>query len=187
MTKTPKPASMDPGETPLFQRQVKVDDIKDGAEGLIEANPVECRAIAETLDLVALHRLACAYRLHHQGGGRIGLKGTLQAAATQTCVVSLEPVESVIDVPVEMEFWPLALIGELSTEDKAHPLRDWPEPIREGKVDLGAAIYETFATALDPFPKREGASLDWQDGEGQPQGEQTPKGPFAALAPLKRR
>ncbi len=182
MAKAPQASSADKA-SPL-DRQVRVDDIRDGEQGLIEASRTECGAIAKMLDLAALERLAFAYRLRRQAGGRIGLKGTLQAAATQTCVVSLAPVESRLEVPVEMEFWPLPLIEELDrqAEDKAHPLRDWPEPILEGKIDLGSVIYETFATALDPYPKREGASLEWRENE-----EGKPKGPFAALAQLKQR
>jgi hypothetical protein len=35
-----------------------------------------------------------------------------------------------------MEFWPLPLIEELNhqSEDKGHPLREWPEPIQSGKA-----------------------------------------------------
>jgi uncharacterized metal-binding protein YceD (DUF177 family) len=171
------------GEAPLIERYVKVADLKEGEEGLITATPAECRAIAKMLDLIALERLALTYRLRPEGGGRVGLTGTVAARMTQTCVVSLEPIEAHLEVPVELEFWPPAAIDR-EAEDKDHALRDWPEPIIDGKIDLGTVLYETLATALEPNPRREGAQLEWQTS---PESEREPEGPFAALSRLKPR
>jgi uncharacterized metal-binding protein YceD (DUF177 family) len=189
MTRAPKAASASEGEAAPFKRQLRVDDIGNDEEGAIQASPAECHAVARMLDLVAVERLDFTYHLRRQASARIALKGRLQAAATQTCILSLEPVESVLDVPVEMEFWLLPLIEELNhqAEDKGHPLREWPEPILEGKIDIGSVIYETFATALDPYPKRQGASLQWQESDAQSDDKEKPEGLFAALAQLKQR
>jgi hypothetical protein len=118
-----------------------------------------------------------------------GLRGRLTAAVTQTCGVSFEPVEASLDVPVEAEFWPVSLIDQLeqSAEDPGVPGQlDWPEPIVDGKIDLGPLLYETVATSLDPYPKRDGISFDWSQGVPE-QGRAGGSGPFAALAELKRR
>ena len=172
---------------PPISRPLKVEEIRDGAGGEIDATQSEMADIGRMLDLAGLAALAFTYRLHQAGGGRLGLTGRLKAAATQTCVVSLEPVETGIDVPVEVEFWPVSMIEELEADEPGGSgLRDWPEPIAGGKIDLGPAIYETLATALDLYPKWEGVSFDWSQGAsdgGGPGGT----GPFAALAELKRR
>jgi uncharacterized metal-binding protein YceD (DUF177 family) len=187
MTKAPKVAKA--SEDAPFKRQLRIDDMGDGEEGAIEASPAECHAIARMLDLVAVERLVFTYHLRCQAGAGIALKGTLRAVATQTCVLSLDPVESVLDVPVEIEFWPLPQIEELNRQakDKGHPLHDWPEPILDGKIDIGSVIYETLATALDLYPKREGASLPSQKGNTQSEDKEKPQGSFAALAQLKQR
>jgi hypothetical protein len=65
-------------------------------------------------------------------------------------------------------------------------LLDWPEAIVEGRIDLGPVIYESLATALDPYPKREGARFRWAEDEGK-EAETAKTGPFAALAALKQR
>jgi uncharacterized metal-binding protein YceD (DUF177 family) len=117
------------------------------------------------------------------------LTGTLKAKVTQTCVVTLDTVTTDLEIPVETEFWPAHLIEEFErrNEDRTNPDEaDWPEPIKDGKIDLGPLIYETLAIGLNPYPKREGASFEWsQQGGGQ--GSPAVSGPFAALKQLKRR
>jgi uncharacterized metal-binding protein YceD (DUF177 family) len=139
---------------------------------------------------VALDGLAFSYRLDRRGGGRWHLTGKLAAHVVQTCVVSLEPVAASVDVPVEVEFWPQALVDDLAWRDAdeggTQGLLDWPEPIMDGRIDLGPVIYETLATSLDPYPKRDGVSFDWSQGPAEDAG-QAKTGPFAALAALKRR
>jgi hypothetical protein len=176
-------------QLPILSRPLKVDEIRDGASDEIVATEAELKAVAKTLDLVALDRLTFAYRIDHGGGGRLALTGTLNADAKQTCVVSLEPVEARLEVPVEMEFWPAELLPR-PERDASEPggagVLDWPEAIRDGKIDLGPIICETLATALDPYPRRPGARFDWPQGE-RPEGEGAGTGPFASLAALKRR
>lgn len=170
---------------PLTRKQ-RTSDIEENVEQTIEATPAERSAVAELLDLVGLEDLKLNYRLRHGAGGRVHLTGHLRAQATQTCVVSLEPVKSIIDVPVKAEFWPATLVEEFEhrAEDPGQAgLLDWPETITDGMIDLGALVYETLATALEPYPKKEGASFQWSQGtEAVEEGE---SGPFAALKRLK--
>jgi uncharacterized metal-binding protein YceD (DUF177 family) len=173
----------------VLSRTLRVDDIRDGASGEIAVTKAEMSAIARMLALVALEGLSFTYRLDHGGGGRLRLTGRLRANVTQTCVVSLDPVEASLDVPVEVEFWPAALIEELerSAEEEGNlGLLDWPEAVVDGRIDLGPVIYETLATALEPYPKREGVSFDWSQGPSE-EAPSAKSGPFAALAALKRR
>lgn len=178
----------DDSPTPLV-RLLRADEIKEDASGEVTATQAEMASIARLLDLLALDRLALTYRLARGGAGRLHLSGCVTARLMQTCVVSLEPVDSDLNVPVEVDFWPTPLFEALedSAGEPTHSdLADWPEPIVEGKIDLGPILYETLATALDPYPKREGASFEWSQRAGEP-AEPTKTGPFAALEALKRR
>lgn len=170
---------------PPLSRLLRIDDLREKAEGDVAASKAEMAAIAALLDLKGLEDLTFFYRLRPGAGGRLHLNGRLKARVTQTCVVTLDPVESGIDVPVEAEFWPQALITALeqSEEDQSASF-EWPEPIRDGKIDLGPLIYETLATSLDPYPKREGASFEWSQGA---EDDSAGTNPFAALEALKRR
>ena len=189
MRKMPKTAEPGPESvSPPLSRTLRVDELKEGEEGTIDVNRVERETIAELLDLCALDRLTFAFRLNRRGQGRLALQGTLAAAVTQTCVVSLEPVESTLQVPVEVEFWPVPMIDDLAAspdEAASHGTLDWPEPIEGGKIDLGPVIYETLATALDPYPKREGVSFEWSEAPGTGAADEQPESPFADLKRLK--
>jgi uncharacterized metal-binding protein YceD (DUF177 family) len=172
-------------DCPPLSRSLRIDDLKEAADGEMSASKAEMTAMAALLDLKGLEDLAFTYRLRPGAGGRVHLNGRLKARVTQTCVVTLDPVETSIDVPVEAEFWPQALIAALEqSEDDQSAAFDWPEPIKDGKIDLGPLIYETLATSLDPYPKREGASFEWSQGT---EDGGTGTSPFAALEALKRR
>jgi uncharacterized metal-binding protein YceD (DUF177 family) len=183
------PVNQEP-ETPPLIRKLRVSEIADNVGATLSATEAERAAIAGLLDLVGLESLNFDYRLRRGGGGRVHLSGRLTADATQTCVVTLEPVPAPIDVPVEVEFWPERLIADLEKKaaDPSHTgLIDWPEAIADDTIDLGPVVYESFATALDPYPKKEGASFQWsQDGSEQEAQEARESGPFAALKQLKK-
>jgi uncharacterized metal-binding protein YceD (DUF177 family) len=170
-----------------LSRKLRIADIEENAEHRIEATSAEMTDIARLLDLVGLEDLSFDYRLRRGAGGRIQLTGQLKARVIQTCVISLEPVEAAVDVPVEAEFWPAALIEELEkkAEDPGQSgLLDWPDAITDGTIDLGPIVYETLATSLELYPKRPDASFQWSSGDSQ--AEAPKSGPFAALAKLKK-
>jgi uncharacterized metal-binding protein YceD (DUF177 family) len=172
---------------PPLARTLRFDELKDGEELSIEVNPGEREAVASLLDLAALDRLSFSFRVQRRGQGRLAIHGTLAASVTQTCVVSLEPVASTLEVPVEIEFWPLHLIedrAETVDDAASHGTLDWPEPIVDNKIDLGSVLYETLATALDPYPKRNGVSFQWSEGAADTATE-SGESPFAALKRLK--
>ena len=173
-------------EAPPLSRKQRVTDIQENVELRIEPTPSEMAKIIALLDLVALDDLAFTYRLHRGVRGRVHVTGYLKARATQTCVVSLEPIESVVEMPVEDDFWPVPQIEELARQaaepDATVPL-DWPDAIVEGMIDLGPVVYESLATALDPYPKKPGASFQWSQVADE--GEDAESGPFAALKRLK--
>ena len=174
-------------ESPPLLRPLRTIDIDEAVDHRIEATRTEMADIVTLLDLVALDGLKLDYRLRRGARGRVHLRGRLKARIAQTCVVTLEPVESNIDIPVEIEFWPAPLLEELqrSPEDPGQSGRlDWPEAIADDTIDLGPVIYETLATALDLYPKRASASFEWSQGAEGAEGLKS--GPFAALKQLKK-
>lgn len=172
---------------PPLSRNLRVDDIEEGEDYATEAGATERKAIADLLDLIALDDFRFAGTFHFGGEGRLLVNGTLSAGLTQTCVVSLAPVKAAIEVPIEAEFWPEDRIEALAaTADEAtsHGILDWPEPIADGKIELGPLLYETLATALDPYPRADGVSFEWTEAPAA-LGAERPESPFAALSRLK--
>ncbi|HLC08174.1 MAG TPA: DUF177 domain-containing protein [Methyloceanibacter sp.] len=182
-----KDVELIPGISPHWLR---IDEIREGDEGLIDASAPERAAVADLLDLGDLSKLSLRYSLHRLGQGRIGLKGRLTAKLTQTCVVSLEPLPQELDVPIEVAFWPGSQVRDMekaAAEDPASQgILDWPELILDGKIDLGPVLYEGLATTLDPYPRAEGVDFAWSDQDGAEARPPNPSGPFAALARLKQ-
>lgn len=143
------------------------------------ASPAERAALARRLDLLALDRLEADGRIDPDSStGGIVVSGTLRAAVTQRCVVTLEPVPQEIDTEFRRLFAHEA--EEPGDELEIDPLADLPEPLEGSLLDVGELVTEELALALDPYPRAAGvpevAVGDDEDG---------PSGPFAALARLR--
>ncbi|MEG6509565.1 DUF177 domain-containing protein [Methyloligella sp. 2.7D] len=181
-----------PSEEPPspLKRVIAVDSIRDGLEETASFTPAELEEIKTLQDLQSLDRFGFVYTLNRVSGGGVTLKGKLTADATQTCVVSLDPVPASLEIPVEADYLPQSAIerwqAELDEETLSDPLAEWPEPIQGGKIDIGPLIYESFATALDPYPRKEGANLDWEPEQGDEPEESAKENPFSILERLKR-
>lgn len=149
-----------------------------------QATAPECAQIAEELDLLGCEALKAEFVLMPIGAGRYRMSGTLTARVTQSCVVTLEPVAQTIKEPFDLEFWPAGSLPEMGEEEvEALALPD-VEPIEHGWIQDGRVILELLASSLDPYPRKAGASLAWQDKADDAGGEAA--NPFAALKKLKK-
>jgi hypothetical protein len=109
--------------------------------------------------------------------------GTIAATVGQDCVVTLEPIDSEIEEPVDLVFAPPAaptIVEEEGARIEVTPL-DAPEPIMGGSIDLGAIASEFLMLAIDPYPRKAGVVFE------PPAKEADTGGPFAALAALKKK
>jgi uncharacterized metal-binding protein YceD (DUF177 family) len=174
------------GETE-FSRLVGVDDV--GVRGKIveiEAGAAERQALARRLALISLERLTAKAALAREGeGGATGLRVNFTADVVQSCVVTLDPVPARIEDSFELVFVPedeapADRIEVVVTEDEDDP----PEALREGRIDVGEAIAEHLALALDPYPRRPGVSAEEVLAEAGVAGKDA-EGPFDALRRLK--
>ena len=150
-----------PAVDPEFSRLFALDKL--GAQTAvveIEARPAEREALVARFDLAGLDRLVADLQVDREGAGLVRVSGRLRAEGAQVCVVSLEPVPFALDLPVslrfasEVQFQPA---GEVLVEAEGE---DPPEPIEQGAIDLGEAMAQTLAVALDPFPRAAEAVLD---------------------------
>lgn len=173
-------------EPDLLNWTVRVEDAKrQDLSARVEAGPAECAAVAVRLGLLALDRLGLDYAVSSLAKGRYRVKGRIEAMVEQACVVTLEAVPAEIVETFDLEFWPSGDIEALAAMEQAPQSEtdglDWPEPIVDGRMDIGRIAYETLATALDPYPHAEGAALVVEEDAASTRATN----PFAVLKTLK--
>jgi len=162
---------------------VAVDDIPESGLHLEIDAPDTVRAELATLaGLRELSRLSAVFDLARRGAG-VRVTGNVSARAGQTCVVTLEPVESDIDEMVDLRFAQTAAPAAAKSETvAAHTSDDEPpEPLLDGKLDLGAIATEFLLLGIDPYPRKPGAEF------APVKADDASAKPFAALEALKKR
>jgi hypothetical protein len=174
---------------PELSRPFPVERLEQGEHvATIVAGPEERAALARRFDLLTLERLEATVTLRRIGPGPVvRFEGRLEAELAQPCVLSLEPVEARIAERFGLTFAPegherlsesWSAGGEVDEDDA------WPEPITDGRIDLGEAVAQQLALALDPYPRKPGITLE--DVLGPAAGETArPESPFAVLSGLR--
>ena len=157
---------------------VPVAEIPDGGCHYDLAADVSVRdAVAALAGIRTLPRLEASFDLARRGDG-VAVRGEVRAQAGQTCVVTLEPIESEIHEAVDLIFEPPETSGRKPADRKRG---EPPEPLENGVVDLGVIATEFLVLGLDPYPRKQGAEFS------RPQSADEGARPFAALGALKKR
>jgi len=174
-----------PRIVPEFSRLLAADSIGSRVQRReILADPAEREALARRFGLLSLDRLTAVLELRRHAGEVIGLAGHLVGDVVQSCVVSLAPVPAHIEADFEASY--SAAEAELPAIDVDPLGHDGPEPLIDGKIDLGEAVAQQLAIALDPYPRAPDAALPPGDLAGS-EDQTGKKRAFAALAALKKR
>ncbi|HMK89644.1 MAG TPA: DUF177 domain-containing protein [Methylocystis sp.] len=177
---------MTDAEARSFSRPLLVTQVPpEGLETTLRASDAECAALARENGIVSLSGLEARLRATRRGADGLSVSGVLRAKVRQTCVVTLETFDAEVEEPIEVSFAPPA------EAPRSHPkakradeddmrfddlAEDAPDPLIDGKIDLGAIVAEFLTLGLDPYPRRPGAIFV----EPAPEGEK--EGPFAGLA-----
>lgn len=151
-----------------------------GRRERVVATAAECAALARRFGILAIGALEAELALRPDRDGAIRAEGRLTADVTQACVVSLEPVEQRVSAPMLLRFLP----PDATPDDDPES----PDEIETDgdTLDLGEAVAEQLALALDPYPRRPDAALPAEANDA-PEPEPPPApSPFAALAKLRR-
>lgn len=161
---------------------VAVDNIPETGLHIEAKAPAEVRAqLVKLANLRDLPHLSAVFDLTRRGGG-VHVAGQVKARVGQTCVVTLEPLENDLDEPINVLFVPrLEVAATDDGADRRAGDEEPPEPLIEGKVDLGAVATEFLLLGIDPYPRKAGAefaAVKTADDSARP---------FAALEALKKR
>jgi uncharacterized metal-binding protein YceD (DUF177 family) len=175
------------GEADPWSVPVTVAQIPDtGLHRDIEAGQATREAMAELGGLREVLSASASLDVTPKGGGRVHVAGRVKARIGQTCVVSLDPMESDIDEAIDLIFAPPEQIPELAEliDDAAEggaDTPDPPEPIENGIIDLGRLATDALFLAIDPYPRKPDAVFEAPVVPPDPEDH-----PFAALKALKR-
>jgi len=171
----------DPWRVPIAVAQIP----ETGLHRDIEADQAIRSAVADVGGLREVLSVQASFDVTPERGGRFHVAGRVRARIGQTCVVTLEEMETDIDEPVDLTFAPSeqipemsALVDEAGESDEETP--DPPEPIENGVIDLGRVATDALYLAVDPYPRKPGAVFEPVVEAADPEDH-----PFAALKALK--
>ncbi|QYO78151.1 YceD family protein [Devosia salina] len=170
---------------PIFDAVVRIDKLPAAGRSVsVEADEATREAIAKVMKILSVERFSAHLTVVPLRGG-LRAQGHLDAAVTQSSVVSFEPVAETISEDIDRVFLPAPRDSQQPTPGSEVFVDlesdDFPDHIDGPEVDLSALLLETLALALDSYPRLEGESLD---NIGVSLDEAEP-GPFAKLARLK--
>ena len=139
--------------------------------------------LAEFAGVVSIPSLKVLIEVGPTADDGAAVTGKLDGVVRQTCVVSLEEFDSPITENISADFAEAPDSG--SSSDDEEELEDLPDPIVDGKIDLGALATEFLILSIDPYPRKPGAAFA---GPASEEAAPEPKrSPFEQLSGLKDR
>lgn len=170
-----------PPAAPEFSRAIPLSEIGAATKPRhIAADAKERAALARRFGLLSLDQLEANVALHPDGAGYLA-EGTLRGTAQQACVASGEPVPASVEENFRIRF-----VAEASYDADAEvelDANDCDTLFHDGRtIDLGEAVAESFALALDPFPRSPDADAALKAAGVKDESE---AGPFGALSALR--
>lgn len=164
----------------LWSMPVPIADVPEtGRVVTLTADEKTRTDIAKAAGLLALPRLEVSAELLRHGRDGVRVIGQVTATVEQTCVVSLDLLQSEIVEPFDLVFVPPTaheVVSEVTVDQGAEP----PESLYDGSVNIGAVAVEFLLLGIDPYPRKPGAAF-----VAAPAGDPAAH-PFAALATLKK-
>lgn len=151
----------------------------------ITANAEQRAAIAALGGLRSVASATASFDVVPIMNSRVKVTGRIRATVGQTCVVTLDPIDSEIDEAIDLVFAPPSQIPEMAdlvVDDLPPGVEppDPPEPIERGMIDLGRVATDALFLALDPYPRKPEVVFDPPVEPDDPD-----EHPFAALKALK--
>ena len=171
----------DPWRVPIAVAQIP----DTGLHRDIDADQATRNAVAGVGGLREVLSVQASFDVTPKSGGRYHVAGHVRARVGQTCVVTLEEIESEIDEPIDLIFAPPEQIPQMAAlvdeaEESGDDTPDPPEPIENGIIDLGRLATDALYLGVDPYPRKADAVFEPLVAAPDPEDH-----PFAALKALK--
>jgi uncharacterized metal-binding protein YceD (DUF177 family) len=178
-------------DLPAFSHPIKVSTLSATATDVrVTADAGALEALAALWNVREVKALTAELQVARWKKDGVRLKGRVTADIVQDCVVTLDPVESRIDEPVEATFVPdgSRLARALASENAEMVLDpeapDLPDVFVGDTIDIGETVAEHAALGIDPYPKKPGVAFGAHI-ESTEADDKRPN-PFAALKDWKK-
>lgn len=169
-----------------FEHLLEFEDVGDTPRTIkFSADENERARIAALFDIIELKSLTAELNYRRVGSGTIQIIGEYKAHVVQSCVVTLEPVQTLLGSSFERQYE----VGEPTTEldevDFEPDAEDPPEYLAEPRINLVDVVAEQLGLDIPPFPRNEGADLSSLGYVPDESADEKPN-PFAILKTLRQ-
>jgi uncharacterized metal-binding protein YceD (DUF177 family) len=169
-----------PWSVPLDLQDVPAE----GRQDHLVADASARAAIAKLANVAEIASLEADLMAVRQGADGLRVTGRVSATVGQTCVVTLEPMQSEVDEAVDVLYLrhpPGAGPVAGSPDDEPGKVGDERiEALGDGIIDLGAIATEFLILGIDPYPRKPEAVF------APPPADESSSSPFAALETLRK-
>lgn len=164
MARAPQDSTAQAANDAQWSHPLRVSDLaqRKATQFSIIPNAPVLAAILASLELIGLKKLRFEGQLSPSGKTDWSLTAKLGATVTQPCVVTLIPVTTRLDMPVERHFIADHSVFAEEAGDDVEVEMD-PDETREplrGIIDPGEIMLEALALALPLYPRADGAALE---------------------------
>lgn len=163
-----------------------------GVDLTLKTDEKERQALAENHNLLNIAFFEAKIHINPWKRQGVKLSGKLHAEITQECIVSAQPVESVINEDIELILVPEGSRLSEVVHNNAHELfldpdgPDSPDSFKGTEIDVGAIVEEFFELSIDSYPRAAGVEFESAEfGSSDVDDEKEPS-PFAVLSGLKQ-
>lgn len=178
-------------ETPPWSHPIEVQKLpSNGLELTLTPDSEVRHALADWIGASEISDMVADLTMRRAGKSDVKVSAGIRAHITQACVVSLEPVESRVDVTIKRRFSPrgeqpwFSEIEKPDAEPEILSVDDDPPTWYDGlTIDVGWFVSEELSLQVDPYPRKQGAVFQSAKSE---ETEEKEASPFAVLANLKK-
>ncbi|WP_262691537.1 YceD family protein [Kordiimonas aestuarii] len=163
---------------------------REGRAYHLEASEEECNALAERFDLAGFSALKADVQVKDKGPDvGIEVSGQLEAALTQRCIVTLDPVTETVKSDFTLMLVSPEMADRMDEEevylDPAAPEYD---ALEGDIIPLGDIVAQTVSINMNPYPRVEGAEISIENKKDISVNEPELKkpNPFAVLEKLRK-
>ncbi|MCB9973528.1 MAG: DUF177 domain-containing protein [Rhodospirillales bacterium] len=181
---------------PEWSYLLPVEDVGEAEVRLTISPDAEARKnMARRLNLLEVSDLVAKLKVKRRDKRVIKVGGTFKARVVQECIATLKPVPDQIEETLEGWFadpqQAVSFARARHERDKMKSDHEFPvleeaedpEPVIDGKIDLGELVTQYLSLSLNPFPRSE--EVSGLEASGESDSAPRRENPFAALKALK--